>query len=83
MKHVQQVVGSLLYYDRALDGTMLPVLNTIGSEYVKPTQQTEKKCKRLLDHAATYSNTFIRYYTRDMVLHVDSDAAYLVLPKAR
>ena len=32
LKHVQQVVGSLLYYARALDGNMLPVLNTIGSE---------------------------------------------------
>ena len=82
-KFVQQVVGSLLYYARALDGTMLPALNTIGSEQAKHTQQTMQKCKRLLDYAATYQNAFIRYHASDMVLHVDSDAAYLVLPKAR
>ena len=31
--------------------------------------------------AHTHPNTFIRYYTSDMVLHVDSDGAYLVAPK--
>ena len=29
-KYVQQVVGTFLYYTRALDSTMLPALNTIG-----------------------------------------------------
>ena len=83
IKYVQQVVGSLLYYARALDGTMLPALNTIGSEQAKPTEHTKHKCKRLLDYAATYPNAYIRYHASDMVLHVDTDAAYLVLPKAR
>ena len=83
IKYVQQVVGSLLYYARALDGTMLPTLNIIGSEQASPTKQTEQKCKRLLDYAATYSSAFLRYRASNMVLHVDSDAAYLVMPKAR
>ena len=83
IKYVQQVVGSLLYYARALDGTMLPALNTIGSEQAKPTESTKNKCKKLLDYAATYPNAYIRYHASDMVLHVDTDAAYLVLPKAR
>ena len=38
IKYVQHVVGSLLYYDRAIDGTMLPALNTIESEQDKPTK---------------------------------------------
>ena len=83
IKYVQQVVGSLLYYARAIDGSMLTALNTIGSEQAKPTKQTELKCKRLLDYAATYQNAYIRYHASDMVLHVDSDAAYLVMPQAR
>ena len=83
IKFVQQVVGSLLYYARAIDGSMLPALNTIGTEQAKPTKQTEQKCHRLLDYAATYPDAFIRYHASDMVLHVDSDAAYLVMPKAR
>ena len=62
---------------------MLTALNTIGSEQAKPTKQTELKCKRLLDYAATYQNASIRYHASDMVLHVDSDAVYLVMPQAR
>ena len=83
IKYVQQVVGSLLYYARAIDGTMLTALNTISSEQAKPTKQTEQKCQRLLDYAASYQNAFIRYHASNMILHVDSDAAYLVMPQAR
>ncbi|MFO0089630.1 MAG: hypothetical protein ACK518_02280, partial [bacterium] len=36
-----------------------------------------------MDYAATYPNTIVRYYASGMILFVDSDAAYLVLPKAR
>ena len=80
---MQQVVGYLLYHARAIDGTILPALNTIGSEQAKPTKQTEQKCSRLLDYTATHPNASIRYHESDMVLHVDSDAAYLVMPQAR
>ena len=37
----------------------------------------------LLDFLSTNPNAIIRYHASDMVLHVDSDAAYLVLPHAR
>ena len=36
-----------------------------------------------MDYAVTYPNVVIRYYVSDMVLLVDSDAAYQVLPKAK
>ena len=77
------MTGSLLYYSRALDGKLLPVLNTIGPEKVTPTRKTEAKCKRLLDYAATYPNEFIRYHESKMVLQIDSDTSYLVMPKAQ
>ena len=44
---------------------------------------TEDKCKMLMDYAATHLSAKIRYHTSDMILRVDSDAAYLVLPQAR
>ena len=83
IKYVQQVVGSLLYYARAIDSTILPALNTIGSEQAKPKQNTKKKCVRLLDYVATYPNAFLRFHSSDMQLIVNSDAAYLVLPGAK
>ena len=35
----------------------------------------------LLDYAETYPNTAIRYRASEMVLHVDSDAAYITMPE--
>ena len=36
-----------------------------------------------MDYVATYPDAYIRYHASDMILNVDSDAAYLVLPKAK
>ena len=62
---------------------MLPALNQIGTQQSAPTINTMKAIKQLLDYANTYKNTNVRFYACDMKLEVDSDAAYLVLPKAR
>ena len=62
---------------------MLTALQEIASEQAKPTEDTLKKCKHLLDYAATYPNAILRFHASDMILHVDTDAAYLVLPRAR
>ena len=36
-----------------------------------------------MDYAATYPNVYIWYHTSDMVLAIDSDAAYLIMPNAK
>ena len=33
--------------------------------------------------AVVYKHAFLRFYASDMQLHVDTDAAYLVLPHAK
>ena len=63
--------------------TLLPALNHIGTSQAHPTQLTKQHCNRLMDYAYTYPNAYIRYHASKMILHVDSDAAYLVLPKAK
>ena len=82
-KYVQSVTGSLLYYARAIDSTILPALNEIASQQAKPTEYTMSKCKRLLDFVATFPAVYVRFYASDMLLKVDTDAAYLVMPKSR
>ena len=62
---------------------MIVAVNELASEQSKPTAKTLKKCNMLLDYAHTYPNPKIRYHASDMCLHLDSDAAYLVQPKAR
>ena len=82
-RFVQSVIGSLLYCSRAVDPTMLVALNELSAEQASPTTNTLQKIKQLLDYTATYPNAILRFYASDMTLHVDSDAAYLVLPNAR
>ena len=77
------MVGSLLYHARALDSSLLPALNSISSQQNAPTVKVKEKCVRLLDYVATYPNPILRFYASDMILKAESDAAYLVLPKAR
>ena len=36
----------------------------------------------MLDYSETYPNAVIRYHESDTILHGDTDAAYLVLPKS-
>ena len=83
IKYVQSVIGSLLYYRRAVDPTILVALNELSTEQASPTTNTLQKIKQLLNYVATYPNTVLRFHANDMTLHVDSDAAYLVLPNAK
>ena len=82
-KLVQSISGAFLYYGRAVDPTILPALTDIASAQSKPTQHTLQACNMLMDYLHTNPNAKIRYTKSDMILYIDSDAAYLVLPKAR
>ncbi len=80
---LQSIVGSLLYYSRAVDPSMLPGLNGISTQQADPTINTQSKVNDLLDYVATHSNAAIRFHVCNMCLYIDSDTAFLVLPKAR
>ena len=41
-KLVQQIIGGVLYYSRAVDLTFLPALSSIESEQASTTENTEK-----------------------------------------
>ena len=62
---------------------MLPVLHKIGTQQANPIKKTMQKCLQLLDYEATYPNGYFHYHTSAMLLHVDSDEAYLVMPNVR
>ena len=57
-------------------------LNGIGGEQARATEKTWDGCDMLLDYVTTYPNPKIRFYASDVILHVYSDAAYLVQPNA-
>ena len=83
IKVVQQISGNLLYYARAIGSPILPALNEISHRQATLTQNRLKKCKMVLNFCASHPNSIIRYTASDMILHVDIDAEYLVLPQAR
>jgi hypothetical protein len=80
---VRQVVGTFLFYARAVDSTMLVALGSIAAQQSAPTTDTEKDVTKFLDYAYTHPDTIIRYVASDMVLHCHSDASYLSERRAR
>ena len=83
IRRVQQIVGSILYYARAVDMTVLMALSTIAAEQTKATGKTMARCKQLLDYLSANANAKVRYHASDMVLNIHSDASYLTEAKAR
>ena len=83
LKRVQQIVGSLLFYARAVDNTLLIGLSAIASEQANPTQRTKERCDQLLDYVATHPNATVRFRASNMILNIHSDASYLSEPNAR
>ena len=82
-KYIQRVLGSFLYYARAIDLTILHALSAIASEQAKPTKKTLTRVQQLLDYMATNPNAVVRFYASDMILNLHSDASYLSAGQGR
>ncbi|KAL7480669.1 hypothetical protein ACHAW6_006340, partial [Cyclotella cf. meneghiniana] len=83
IKHIQQVIGSFLYYSRATDPTISHALSELATQQTHATKNTLKRCNHFLDYMATHPDAQIRYYASDMVLNVHSDASYLSVRNAK
>ncbi len=81
IKQVQKIVGSILYYSRAVDMTVLMVSSSIASEQTKSPDRTLEKAYQVLDCLALHPDAVVRFRASDMVLNIDSDASYLSKPK--
>ena len=82
-KYIQKVLGSFLFYARAIDMTILHSLSAIASEQSKPTKKTLERIKQLLDYMATHPDAIVRFYASDMVLNLHSDASCLLAGQGR
>jgi hypothetical protein len=82
-KYLQSVIGTLLYYSRAVDPTLCTAIHELGSIQSAPTQNDLLKLDRLLAYASTHRNNGIRYYASNMRYNTMSDASYLCRPRAR
>jgi hypothetical protein len=81
--NIKKVTGSVLYYARAVDQTVLMPLTDISTEQTKATEKTQAEAKQLLDYLATHPDATIRYHASDMILNIHSAASYLSVSNAR
>ena len=80
---LQEVLGTLLYYARALDSTLLTAISELATEQSKGTMHTMEKVTQLLNYCATNPEAVVRFTASDMLLAIESDASFLSIPKAR
>jgi hypothetical protein len=83
IKCVQQIFGSILYYARVVDMTVLMALRTIAIEQTKSAEKTMAKCMQLLDYLAYHADAKVCFYASDMIINIHLDALYLSKGKAR
>jgi hypothetical protein len=79
---IQQVVGGVLYYARAVENTVLVALSA-ASEQTIATEATEGRRTQLLDYLASKPSATVQFHASDMVLNIHSDASYLSESRAR
>jgi hypothetical protein len=80
---IQEIVGSLLYYARAVDNKQLVALSAIAARQATATIATKQDVQLLLDYVATYPNDGIVYQASNMILCAHADAEFLNESKAR
>jgi hypothetical protein len=74
---LQQLTGTLLYYARAVDPTLIMPINVLASEQSNANEVTADKVIKLLNYCNTHPGTQTRYHASDMILHIHSDASYI------
>ena len=56
---IQQIIGTFLYYARAVYFTVLPALNKLSEQQSSPTKNMEAAITHFLDYAATNPSVII------------------------
>jgi hypothetical protein len=82
LKRVQKNVGSILYYAKVVDMTVLMALSAIAVEQTKAMAKTMGRCIQLLDYLVSNLEAKVRYYVSDMIMNIHLDATYLSETKA-
>jgi phenylalanyl-tRNA synthetase beta subunit len=80
---IQKITGSVIYYSRAVDPTVLMALNDIATEQTSDIEKTKTAAAQLVDYSATHPDAKIRFQAAGIILHIHSDASYLSVSKAR
>jgi hypothetical protein len=80
---LQQFTGTMLYYARAVDPTLIMPINVLASKQSTATHITADIVIKLLNYCNTHPESKIGYHSSDMILHIHSDASYLSEDEAK
>ena len=83
IKRLQQIIGTFLFYGRAVDPTLLTALSELSSAQATATDATKRACQQFLDYCASHPDGAIRYRASDMILKLHSNSSYLNAVGAR
>ena len=83
IKRLQQIIGTFLFYGRAVDPTLLTALSELSSAQATATDATKRACQQFLDYCASHPDGAIWYQASDMILKLHSDSSYLNAVGAR
>ena len=75
IKCLQQIIGTFLFYGRAVDPTLLTALSELSSAQATATAATKRACHQFLDYCASHPTSTIHYHASDMVLKLHSDSS--------
>jgi hypothetical protein len=64
---IQQLAGTMLYYARAVDPTLILQVNVLASEQTQDTVITAEEVIKLLNYCATHLEAKLRYRASEMI----------------
>ena len=83
IKRLQQIIGTFLFYGRAVDPTLLTAISELSSAQATATDATKRACQQFLNYCASHPDGAIRYQASNMILKLHSDSSYLNAVGAR
>jgi hypothetical protein len=72
---LQKLGGTLLYYARAVDPTLIMPVNVLASEQTKATAATADNIIKLINQCATHPEATLHYHASDMILMLISPSS--------
>ena len=82
---IQKVIVKFYWYARAIEHTMLVALSELSTKQTEGVaiKKVAEDVAHFLNYASTHPTAAIKYHASGMCLHIDSDASYLSVRKAR
>ena len=77
IKLLQKIFEKFLYYDRAIDLTILMSMNSLEAVQINAKIKPAKQITSVLNYSASHTDIVTEYRRSGMILHISSDTNYI------